>query len=302
MITYEMSYKIANTSWIQLAFSGLLVAGLCEFHSSLREVIMVQLILMVALLILVASPFVINSRIVSEGVVMGGDGRPIRLIRRLTEDEVIAEFLKSEFDRPIFREYHERLREIVSSPNLDSADENAKRRALLFIRHFALWKELPTDTEWYEVEVKFSDLEKIRVFPRAQWRNFAPKTFSIIEVAERMNRRQEADSGPFQLKIANIGARLLEQDDDLGSVLLIGINENEPLTILDGNHRLVASMLTTPRRTERLRFLCGFSPRMTECCWYTTNFATLCRYGKNVLMHLVRDHEAELERLLQRAG
>jgi O-antigen/teichoic acid export membrane protein len=302
MITYEMSYKIANTSWIQLAFSGLLVAGLCEFHSSLREVIMVQLILMVALLILVASPFVINSRIVSEGVPMGGDGRPIRLIRRLAEDEVIAEFLKSEFDRPIFREYHERLQEIVSSPNLDSADENAKRRALLFIRHFALWKELPTDTEWYEVEVKYSDLEKIRVFPRAQWRNFAPKTFSILEVAERMNRRQEADSGPFQLKIANIGARLLEQDDDLGSVLLIGINENEPLTILDGNHRLVASMLTTPSRTERLRFLCGFSPRMTECCWYTTNFATLCRYGKNVLMHLVRDHEAELERLLQRAG
>ena len=302
MITYEMSYKIANTSWIQLAFSGLLVAGLCEFHSSLREVIMVQLILMVALLVLVASPFVINSRIVSEGVPMGGDGRPIRLIRRLTEDEVIAEFLKSEFDRPIFREYHERLQEIVSSPNLDNADENAKRRALLFIRHFALWKELPTDTEWYEVEVKFSDLEKIRVFPRAQWRNFAPKTFSILEVAERMNRRQEADSGPFRSKIANIGARLLEQDDDLGSVLLIGINENEPLTILDGNHRLVASMLTTPSRTERLRFLCGFSPRMTECCWYTTNFGTLCRYGKNVLMHLVRDHEAELERLLQRAG
>jgi O-antigen/teichoic acid export membrane protein len=302
MITYEMSYKIANTSWIQLAFSGLLIAGLCEFHSSLREVIMVQLILMVVLLILVASPFVINSRIVSEGVPMGGDGRPIRLIRRLAEDEVIAEFLKSEFDRPIFSEYHERLQEIVSSPNLDSADENAKRRALLFIRHFALWKELPADTEWYEVEVKYSDLEKIRVFPRAQWRNFAPKTFSILEVAERMTRRQEADSGPFRLKIANIGARLLEQDDDLGSVLLIGINENEPLTILDGNHRLVASMLTTPRRTERLRFLCGFSPRMTECCWYTTNFGTLCRYGKNVLMHLVRDHEAELERLLQRAG
>ncbi|MDT7813841.1 MAG: hypothetical protein QOJ42_3757 [Acidobacteriaceae bacterium] len=302
MITYEMSYKIANTSWIQLAFSGLLVAGLCEFHSSLREVILVQLILMVALLILVASPFVINSRIVSQGVQSGGAGRPIRLIRRLAEDEVIAEFLKSEFDRPIFREYHERLRDIVSSPNLESADENAKRRALLFIRHFALWKELPTDTEWYEVEVKYSDLEKIRVFPRAQWRNFAPKTFSIIEVAERMSRHQETDAGPFRLKITNIGARLLQQDDDLGSVLLIGINENEPLTILDGNLRLVASMLTTPSRTERLRFMCGFSPRMTECCWYTTNFATLCRYGKNVLMHLVRDHEAELERLLQRAG
>jgi O-antigen/teichoic acid export membrane protein len=302
MITYEMSYKIANTSWIQLAFSGLLVAGLCEFHSSLREVILVQLILMAALLILVASPFVINSRIGSKSAQPNGIGRPIRLLRRVTEDEVIATFLQSEFDRPIFREYQDRLQNIVSHPNIEDADENAKRRALLFIRHFALWKELPSDTEWFEVEVKQVDLEKIRVFPRAQWRNFAPRTFSIIEVAERMSRRQEADAGPFQSKITMIGNRLLRPDEDLGSVLLIGINENEPLTILDGNHRLVASMLTSPSRTERLRFLCGFSPRMTECCWYTTNFGTLCRYGRNVLMHLVRDHEAELERLLQRAG
>ncbi len=179
MITYEMSYKIANTSWIQLAFSGLLVAGLCEFHSSLREVILVQLILMVALLILVASPFVINSRIGSEERPAERHRRPIRLLRRVTEDEVIAEFLKSEFDRPIFREYQERLQRHCEAVRISTdADENAKRRALLFIRHFALWKELPTDTEWFEVEVKHSDLEKIRVFPRAQWRNFAPKTFS----------------------------------------------------------------------------------------------------------------------------
>ena len=48
VITYEMSYKIANTSWIQLAFSGVLVAGICVFHSSLRQVILVQLVLMVS--------------------------------------------------------------------------------------------------------------------------------------------------------------------------------------------------------------------------------------------------------------
>jgi hypothetical protein len=41
---------------------------------------------------------------------------------------------------------------------------------------------------------------------------------------------------------------------------------------------------------------------MAECCWYETNLATLFRYAKNVLRNLVRDHEAELERLLQRAG
>jgi O-antigen/teichoic acid export membrane protein len=302
VITYEMSYKIANTSWIQLAFSGVLVAGICLFHSSLRQVILVQLVLMSTLLVLVALPFLSNALLTSERVPRISGGRPIRLIQKVTEDEAIAEFLKSEFYRPVFREYQEMLQDIVTNPNLEDPSENAKRRALFFIRHFALWKELPPGTEWYEVEVGEEDLEKIRVFPRAQWRNFAPRTFSIIEVAERIRKRQGIDTGAFQSKIANIGERLLQQDENLGTVLLIGVNENEPLTILDGNHRLVASMLTSPRRTHRLRFLCGFSPNMTECCWYETNLATLFRYGKNVLRHLVRDHEAELDRLLQRAG
>jgi O-antigen/teichoic acid export membrane protein len=302
VITYEMSYKIANTSWIQLGFSGVLVAGISVFHSSLRQVILVQLVLMGSLLILVALPFLFNALVAAERMPRISGGRPIRLIQPVTEDEAIAEFLKSEFYRPVFRDYQEMMQEIVTNPNLEDPVENAKRRALFFIRHFALWKELPVDTEWYEVEIGEADLEKIRVFPRAQWRNFAPRTFSIIEVAERMRKRNGTDTSAFQSKIETIGSRLLQTDDDLGTVLLIGVNENEPLTILDGNHRLVASMLTSPHRTQRLRFLCGFSPKMTECCWYETNLATLFRYGKNVLKHLVRDHEAELDRLLQRAG
>ena len=56
IITYEMSRKIANTSWAQLAFSGALVLGICVFHQTLRQVIFVQLVLMVILLVMVALP------------------------------------------------------------------------------------------------------------------------------------------------------------------------------------------------------------------------------------------------------
>ena len=52
MITYEMSRKIANTSWVQLAFSGALTLGICLFHQSLRQVIYVQLWLMVVLFVM----------------------------------------------------------------------------------------------------------------------------------------------------------------------------------------------------------------------------------------------------------
>jgi O-antigen/teichoic acid export membrane protein len=300
MITYEMSYKIANTSWIQLAFGGVLIAGLCEFHSSIRQVILVQLVLMTALFILVAVPFVINSLTASAGGRQDINGPPIRLLRRVSENEVIADFLKAEFQLPLFRGYQESLRGIVENPNLDDASENEKRRALLYLRHSALWTELPGETEWYEVQIREADLEKIRVFPRAQWRGLAPKTFSIIEVADRMRARQEGDVSPFRSKISMIGARLMQQNDHLGSVLLIGVNENEFLTVLDGNHRLVASMLTTPPTTGGLRFLCGLSPKMNECCWYSTNLVTLFRYGRNVLKSLVRNPEADLARLLQR--
>src|SRR5947209_10816221 len=48
IITHEMSRKIANTSWVQLAFSGGLALGIYIFHQTLRQVILVQLVLMIA--------------------------------------------------------------------------------------------------------------------------------------------------------------------------------------------------------------------------------------------------------------
>jgi|HubBroStandDraft_1064217.scaffolds.fasta_scaffold08335_1 O-antigen/teichoic acid export membrane protein len=300
IISFEMSYKIANTSWIQLLFSGVVIAAICRFHSSLREVILVQLILMVALLIGVAFPFMMESLASPKAMPMAGSFRPARLIRGVSENEVIAEFLKSDFDLPAFRKYQESLHEVVSTPDLDNAQDNAKRRALLFLRHLALWKEIPTDTKWYEMEIGEADLGQIRAFPRAQWRKLARGNFSVTGIAQAMLTRQYAVDASFLSKIAAIGDQLLKEDPGFSAVILIGVNENEPLTVLDGNHRLVAALLALPGGLKKLRFLCGLSPRMTECCWYNTNPLTLFRYGRNMLARVVRNPEAELADLLQK--
>lgn len=299
IITFEMSYKIANTSWVQLALSGVLVAGIYLFHSSLREVILVQMFLMVVLFVLVALPFLINSLTDPKDLLIDGICRPVRLMRRIPEDEVVAEFLKSDFGCTEFREYQETMREIVFKPNFEDERENAMRRALLFLRHLALWKELPADTEWYEVEMNEVDLGNIRVFPRAHWRKLADGNFSIAKIAEGMRTRQHAMEPAFLAKIAAIRDLLVQDDPRFAAVILIGISENEPLTILDGNHRLTAAMLASPQMLKKLRFMCGLSPRMTECCWYNTNLSTLLRYGRNMLTHTRRNPEAELARLSQ---
>jgi O-antigen/teichoic acid export membrane protein len=302
IITYEMSYKIANTSLVQLFFSGIVIAGICLFHSSLLQVILVQLVLMFVLLGLVALPFIMNALSDPYRKQKHGTFQPVRLIRRASEDEVIAQFLKSDFPNSVFRDYHETLHDIVMNPDLNNAAENAKRRALFFLRHRALWNELPSGTEWYELEMKPSGLSQVRVFPRAQWRKIAQGHFSIIEVAESMSRRESVIDDQFLAKLSEIGKRLGEEDHGIGPVVLIGVSETEPLTILDGNHRLVSAMLASPNRVNKLRFLCGLSPRMMECCWYNTNLGTLFRYGINVMKNAVRSPKAELARLLESSG
>jgi hypothetical protein len=57
LMAYEMSRKIANTGWVQLAISGAIVLGIQLFHSDLRQVVVVQLVLMVVLLMIVSLPF-----------------------------------------------------------------------------------------------------------------------------------------------------------------------------------------------------------------------------------------------------
>jgi O-antigen/teichoic acid export membrane protein len=57
LMAYEMSRKVANTGWLQMVFSGLVVLGISLFHHTLREVITVLTVLMVTLLLTVAIPF-----------------------------------------------------------------------------------------------------------------------------------------------------------------------------------------------------------------------------------------------------
>ena len=301
LITFEMAFKIANTSWVQFAFSGFVIAGISRFHSSLREVILVQLVLMLALLVCVALPFAIKLMTEWGGRQRPTNSRSATLVRRISEDEVVSEFLKSDFQAPEFKDYQTSLGEIVSSPDLTNADENLKRRALFYLRHFSLWKEIPKATEWFEADIVESDLTQIRAFPRAHWRALAKGNFKITEIAERVRDYQLTVDSTFSSKIAEIREKISTDDPGFSAVILIGTNENEPLTVLDGNHRLVGAMLSSPGSLQKLRFLCGLSPRMTQCCWYNTNLLTLLRYAGNMVARAVRNPEAELARVLAKA-
>lgn len=221
----------------------------------------------------------------------------MKRIRRVAETEVIAEFLRNEFYQDEFHEDREKFEKLVMEPDLSSECENALRRALLFRRRGHMWRELPAETQWWQVELEPRDVALIRVFPRAQWRKVADGSFQLTDIVHRIRtQRFTGKTRSFISKVQSLSYRLRYEQDN-SCVLLIGIDEDKPMTILEGNHRLAALVLATPALLPaRFRVLTGFSPRMTESCWYETNLANLWRYAKNRFRNIY-DKEADVRRL-----
>jgi O-antigen/teichoic acid export membrane protein len=297
MITYEMSRKIANTSWVQLAFSGALALGICVFHQTLSQVIYVQLWLMVILFSMVALPLLRREIAPPEDRFTY---TRLSIAHRMSEKQVIAEFLRSEFHHPEFEEYRGEFEYLVTQPDLESDRENALRRALLFLRRGAMWRELPDDTQWFKVELSLKDLERIRFFPRAQWRRVAEGSFYLTDMVDSLRLRwQESPDDEFFRKL-NRMTTSVQEGTVSPTVLLIGVDAQSPLTILDGNHRMAAAMLAQPPADlETFQFICGLSPAMTRCCWYRTNVNTLSRYLTNILRHVFYDPESDIGRFME---
>lgn len=221
----------------------------------------------------------------------------MKRLRQISEAEVIANFLQNEFYQEDFHYDREKYEQIVLEPNLDDPTENALRRALLFRRRGHMWRELPADTEWWQVQLEPGDVSQIRVFPRAQWRKIAAGNCQLGEIVHRIRSNHFSDSvRKFVSKIQSLSYRLRRERDN-SAVLLIGVDERQPVTILEGNHRAVAALLASPDVLfSQFRMLCGFSPRMHESCWYDTNLSTLWRYFKHRLRNFV-DREADVDRV-----
>jgi hypothetical protein len=221
----------------------------------------------------------------------------MRKLRRLTEAEVIAEFLRGEFFHKEYDADREYFSSLVQHPNLTDAAENEIRRVLLFRRRDTMWWELPDDRQWWEIGFTPEDVEQVSVFPRAHWRKIANGNFNALDVAARIRQLKHTQPDEFVKKISDICANL-PTDLPHGMIILLGLDENHPVTLLEGNHRFMASLLAGgPEPLRNTRMVAVFSPHMEKCCWYKTNILTLARCLKNRIKHHW-DRDTDLARLI----
>jgi O-antigen/teichoic acid export membrane protein len=287
IMMYEISRRTGIAAWVQLGASVMLAAAIWRYHDSLYQVILVQVFVMGGLLVVVTIPLLQDQDEVEPPPTTA---EPLKRLRPVPEDEIVAEFLRGEFYHPEFDPYRRDFKRLVEQADLDDAQENFIRRALLFRRRGRLWRELPVGMEWWEVELKASDLSRLRSFPRNDWRRFAAGGFYLAEMIGRIRAElTRGQSSRFLKKLGEI-ATDLQQSHVPDAVLLIGIDGYHPLTIVEGNHRMAAALLTMPESAHRrFRFYCGLSPNMNLCCWHHTDLRSLSRYARHTFRYMFRD-------------
>ena len=236
-------------------------------------------------------------------------------LRRVTEAEVIAAFLRNEFHHHNFNSDRDRFARFVTSSNLNDERENAIRRALFYRRRGHMWNQIPRDTQWWEVRLEVRDLNRLDVFARTHWRKIGRRSCRLAHVVEQMRTRDFSrtyvvgGTAHGGVEISRVGdvvravkefSQTLAQSQDNSAAVLIGVDDERPVTILEGNHRFAAALLAAPDLLFRqFRVYYGESPAMARCCWYgAPTAANMARYAWKRLRHF-GNREADIERLVR---
>lgn len=222
----------------------------------------------------------------------------MKKLHRVSENEVIAEFLKNEYFQ---QEYHcdrEKYESMVMNPELSNSAENATRRRLLYRRRVHAWRELPLDTQWWVVKLDSADIPKIRILPRGHWSKMTDSRFpSLGDIVESIRQKRFPRSTGFDVATIQALCYRLRCEGSVSSVMLIGLDEDHAVTILEGNHRLSAGLLASQDFLQsRFRVYVGFSKSIREYWLYENNVRNLCRHALNRLSAVFdRDIDLELE-------
>jgi hypothetical protein len=162
-----------------------------------------------------------------------------------------------------------------------------------------------------------ADLERLCVLARTHWRKIGGGNCLLRHVVEQIRRRDfhgvrviggTAHGG---IEISDVGAKVdairsfsrrLACGHDASAVVLIGVDDHAPVTILEGNHRLTAALLASSALlASQFKVFYGASPHMARCCWYgSPTLGKMLRYSLGRLRHL-GNADAELHRVLSPA-
>ena len=188
---------------------------------------------------------------------------------------MILEFLRTELYSDRFSEQLKKTmntlsfdEQILLSPDLENADENALRKQLLgefrgYGRNKELFENFPSQIEWHICSFSEDDLEKIKYIDYSYWNELSAGTRSPLTAAKAV-REGVTIYGQSTEGFLN-AAKYLEDGGHFQNMIFLTADFNS-FVIVEGHLRMTAYALT-PKHFDNICCIVGKSSKSDFDAW-----------------------------------
>jgi hypothetical protein len=202
----------------------------------------------------------------------------MKVITDISENEVVAEFLRAEINSKRWRDKIKEIlnnynsdRNIIDSPNLNDNRENEIRKNVLgefrgFGRNTSIFTNFPNNIKWVKSLLNKEDLEKAKYIDYSYWLELSKGTRLVKDgaagVKEGLTPFDVANDNYFGVHEA------IKEGKKLPYMIFVAKNENDALVVLEGHTRLTAYFLDPLLIPSELEAIVGFSEELPSWVLY----------------------------------
>jgi hypothetical protein len=197
----------------------------------------------------------------------------MRLLRPISEDEMVAVFLRTEIDSPRWRDEIEKVLEqdgrgsaVVRRPDLADEEENAYRLHVLesyraYERREGLFGGFPHDVAWHRASLTAEEVLDILFIDWSWWLTVSGGSRRPRDAARLIGSGAiPGASGPGHEPIA----AALRSDSPPRELIAVTTSARSKLVLVEGHVRLTAYALYPGYLPTELELLVGVSDRIAE--------------------------------------
>ncbi len=192
----------------------------------------------------------------------------MRTIEKITEEEMVGVFLKTEINSARFGSEILRIlkknrvgRAVVDNPNIDDEIENECRAALLgefrgYKRDAEIFAGFPNDVRWERVLLKRDELKEIKYIAWDYWLDITDGSRLALDAAKRIvsGMMDEGEAKGFWAV-----ADAVRQGITLPELILVSACKKDDLVVLEGHVRLTGYLLRPENLPPELPAIVGYS-------------------------------------------
>lgn len=198
----------------------------------------------------------------------------MEILEQISEDQVIAEFLKGEinskrFGKKILRilDQDNRVHSVILNPNFNNEQDNLYRRILLgktrgYGKNREMFQNFPKDVIWSRALFHKRDLAKVKYINYSYWKEISNNTRLPREAAKKIIKGEKTFDVSNELFFDILS--LIEQKERFTRMIFVARNRKSRVVILEGHARLTAYFIAPEYIPKSMEVFIGFSDEMPK--------------------------------------